>query len=342
VQAKSGQRAKSAGGDAFDIRVLAFADTQARSVQGLQRIFGMDAATAQRIVDGVPGVLRRSAPADEAYSYRDALESIGATVVLEPAQGADPVPQPARRPGPPPPPPAASLGRFEPEPAVRNLMELSEPPLPVPRPVKRAPSADLEYDVLALDDEPEEEIAAALRSLGEPEPSANDVDPLEAGEANRKALRAMRREEIELDSGGAGDALDLALPAAGQRREPTGSHQREPAAREKTPTLQTEPVRAPAEAHTVRTQRNTQPKPEASGQQRGPVISRAAVVEQPAQQAAPTKSLALVQLLAALLVISLGVWLDNSVLYGNASLFSVIAHGLAIHQFGLGVRGLFR
>jgi hypothetical protein len=30
------------------------------------------------------------------------------------------------------------------------------------------------------------------------------------------------------------------------------------------------------------------------------------------------------------------------VLYGNASLFSVIVHGLAIQQFGLGVRGLFR
>jgi hypothetical protein len=341
VQAKSGQRAKSAGGDAFDIRVVAFADTQARSIQGLQRIFGMDAATAQRVVDGVPGVLRRSAPADEAFSYRDALQSIGATVVLEPAQGADPVPQPARRPGPPPPPPAASLGRSEREPAVRNLMDLSEPPLPVPRPVKRAPSADLEYDVLARD-EPEEEIAAALRSLGEPEPSANDVDLLESGDANRKALRAMRREEIELDGGSAGDALDLALPSAGQRREPTGSHMREPAAREKTPTLQTEPVRAPAEAHTVRTQRVTNPKTEASGPQRGPVMSRAAVVEQPIQPPAATKSLALAQLLAALLVVGLGVWLDNSVLYGNASLFSVIAHGLAIQQFGLGVRGLFR
>jgi hypothetical protein len=341
VQAKSGQRAKSAGGDAFDIRVVAFADTQARSIQGLQRIFGMDAATAQRVVDGVPGVLRRAAPADEAYSYRDALESIGATVVLEPAQGAAPIPQPARRPGPPPPPPAASLGRFEPEPAVRNLMELSEPPLPVARPVKRAPSADLEYDVLA-GDEPEEEIAAALRSLGEPEPSANDVDLLESGEASRKALRAVRREEIELDGGGAGDALDLALPTAGQRREPTGSQMREPAAPEKTPTLQTEPVRTPAEAHTVRTQRVTNPKTEASGPQRGPVMSRAAVLEQPFQPAPPTKSLALAQLLAALLVVGLGVWLDNSVLYGNASLFSVIVHGLAIQQFGLGVRGLFR
>jgi hypothetical protein len=355
VQAKSGQRAKSAGGGAFDIHVVAFAGAPARSLQGLQRIFGVDATAAQRILDGVPGVLRRAAPPDEAEGYREALESIGAQVVLErvapeePALPAGrrvappPTPAAALRAGGPPPPPAASMGRGEPLRAARNLMDLSEPPLP--RPVLRPPSEDLEFDMLATD-EPEYG-SDPLRGFGEPQQAIDDADPdepHEPAEATRKGMRTMRREELELDSGDSGGALDLALPTRSLGREPAGSQRREPTSRgEDAPALETEVTRAPSEAQASRTQRTAGPKTETSAAQRGPVMSRAAVVEKRgvAQTQAP-RSLALMQLLAAVLVVGLGVRFDSSVVYGNASPFSVVVHGLAIQQFVLGVWGLFR
>jgi hypothetical protein len=357
VQAKSGQRAKSAGGEAFDIHVVAFVGAPARSLQGLQRIFGMDATAAQRILDAVPSVLRRAAPADEAQGYREALESIGAQVVLQRVAREETAPAPGRRPAPPPtppaalraggppPPPAASMGRAEPLPAPRNLMDLSEPPLP--RPVLRArpPSEDLEYDMLAGADAAQS--SDPLMGFGEAQSALDAAQPDEphaAGDATRAGLRTVRREELDLDSGDSGGALDLALPSPAPRRAAPAAQRPEPLSHDAdTAALESEAARAPTETQAARTQRTANSKPEAGAAQRGPLMSRAALVEKPAvTQSQSPKSLPLLQLLAAVLVVSLGLWFDSSILYGNASTFSVVVHGLAIQQFALGVWGLFR
>jgi hypothetical protein len=46
------------------------------------------------------------------------------------------------------------------------------------------------------------------------------------------------------------------------------------------------------------------------------------------------------RMLGAVSVAAAGIWLDSSIVYGNANLLSVIMHGLAIYQFGVGARGM--
>ncbi|HKU43880.1 MAG TPA: ribosomal protein L7/L12, partial [Polyangiales bacterium] len=84
----------------FDVRVVAFAGGSARTLQALQELFGLDREAAQRLVDNVPLVVRRAAPANEAQNYVDALRGIGAEVALErPDAAAEPAP--AKKPPPP-------------------------------------------------------------------------------------------------------------------------------------------------------------------------------------------------------------------------------------------------
>jgi hypothetical protein len=48
-----------------------------------------------------------------------------------------------------------------------------------------------------------------------------------------------------------------------------------------------------------------------------------------------------VELLGGVLVLYLGVRFDNSVLYGNATLASLLLHGLAFYGIGGGIVGLW-
>jgi hypothetical protein len=71
-------------------------------------------------------------------------------------------------------------------------------------------------------------------------------------------------------------------------------------------------------------------------------MSRAAVVQPVvAKVRDPRKrQIALLRMLAALLIAACGIWLESSIVYGNANLGSVLAHAVAIYQLGLGVWGV--
>jgi hypothetical protein len=72
-------------------------------------------------------------------------------------------------------------------------------------------------------------------------------------------------------------------------------------------------------------------------------MSRAAVIERPVVASEGTsKSRGLVLLMVALLIVVLGLRLDNTILYGNATRLSIVAHGFAIELLALGIWRLFR
>lgn len=61
----------------------------ADAVAGLMRVFGIDAAIAQSIVQRVPVVVKRSVTLDAARPFEDALRAIGAQVRLQPVAGVE-------------------------------------------------------------------------------------------------------------------------------------------------------------------------------------------------------------------------------------------------------------
>jgi len=73
-------------------------------------------------------------------------------------------------------------------------------------------------------------------------------------------------------------------------------------------------------------------------------MSRAAVVHKPGIAAkepySRRRQLGLLRMLGAVSVAAAGVWIDSSIIYGNANPLSVILHGVAIYQFGVGMRGM--
>lgn len=71
-----------------------------------------------------------------------------------------------------------------------------------------------------------------------------------------------------------------------------------------------------------------------------PPLSAAALRTQVVARPEPTRNIPLSQVLCGVSVFALAYWLDRSVLYGNAGTFSIVAHGLALQQIWLGVRGL--
>jgi ribosomal protein L7/L12 len=342
VQVRVGQHPKPTSGDSVDIRVVAFAAAQAPTLRGLQEIFGVDADTARRIFDSVPTIVRRGIAANEAEAYVSALQSLGAHVVLEkPAANAqgqrpeEPAAPVARRP---PPPPVQARPRPAPPPSPRSAVadrpaapvvaaRAGDSDLPLPRPVARALTADLEFDVLGELGSPNESLPPAL-SLDESGSESGGAD-------ERRAVRNARREEIELDASGSSKSLDIDPAAAAQRPEPTGREQ----SAQQTDHLETADA-APRTAAT-RGARRADSTQQTTDAQRG--MSRAAVVQRPVTNTAATpRSLALLQILLAVVVVVLGVWVDNTIIYGNATLFSVIVHGLAIQQLGWGLWKLRR
>jgi hypothetical protein len=319
VQARTGPRGIATGttGDtAYDIRIVAFVGARARTLLGLQELFVVDLATAERIVAGAPMVVRRAAPADEARSYAKALDGIGAQVVLEPARPeSDQLPlvaaRPLGRPNPPPPPFAAG---------ARDDL---------PRPVVPVADSDLEFDVLAEGSLP------PMSAMSGPPARDFGEQVSQAPKANAAARARSRVEEFVL-SHDHESAIELDQVAASARHSlPTQSLRA--TQNGKTNPSQKFANESPTVANDVTPAASVQKRPQAT-------MSRAAVVARgkPDAAASGARSVPLVRLLCAVLIAVIGVWLDNSILYGNATLFSVIAHGLGLQQLVLGIRGLVR
>jgi len=341
VQVRVGQYEKPASGEAFDIRVVAFAAAQAATLRGLQELFGVDAATALHIFESVPTIVRRGVAAHDAQAYVSALQSLGARVTLErpaahpnpPAVGDVAAAGVARRP--PPPPPAPARARPAPPPVPRAAAardERVEPSphveseLPLPRPIMRALTADLEFDIFGGQGTD----GSLPPALGASVLDTEDTDTHERTQGQRNP----RRQEIELDASGSSNALDLDPTATAPRLEPSP---RDQAAHGTLPA-----PNPPRSAPGARAARSTDAQP-APDPQRGAAMSRAAVVQRPAaSNSTASRQLALLQILCATAVIVAGVWLDNTIIYGNASHFSVVVHGLALQQFGWGVWKLRR
>jgi uncharacterized protein (DUF2267 family) len=319
--------------EAFDVRVLEFVGASMQTVQGLQQLFGIDAATAQRVIASVPGVLRRRVPAVEAERVAAALTRLGARVMLEPQAGPSPeapgLPLPAPKhvqPQPPPPPTAAYLHR---------------PDKDVPRPKLRVDAADLEFDVLsaleaAFDtgDPPPPGPALPLPvPVPVPIPSAERPGLSPAPHAQVATSRRMGTPELDLSEGRHDAKLDIDLDHGRTHTMTAQTAQSLPDQLRKRPrsgdTLQAVSVPGKVSGEPLKPKGAEAP------------MSRAAVVERPAPKAARSRTVPLLQLLAALCVGVMGYWFDSSIAFGNASPLSVIAHGLALQQLLLGIRGLF-
>jgi hypothetical protein len=213
--------------------------------------------------------------------------------------------------------------------AVAGAQRWSEPNtfeedlLPQPRAVQVANDTELEYDVLSAQEpgyQAHESISTSLRSPVDMDLGAGPSDHM----ADDPALRRQRQESIDLQgsygSTGPGPGLELAATGGRERKaqaqpERSRSQTREPTGPQ--PVVRARPVEGGAAPH-----------------------SRAAVVARAAEVASPSRTLPLVQVCFALGVAAIGYWSESSVIFGSAGLWSVIAHGVALYQLVLGIRGL--
>ena len=65
-----------------DVRVVAWNSTGPGAVAALQDVFGLDVETAQQLIACVPATVKRGVVASEARNFMQALEGVGAQVVL--------------------------------------------------------------------------------------------------------------------------------------------------------------------------------------------------------------------------------------------------------------------
>lgn len=345
------------GGDVFDVRVLAFAGASATTLQALQDLFGLDRAGAQRLLDSVPLVVRRAAPANEAQSFVDALRGIGAQVALERPANLNsperPVPAgPARKPAPLPLPKPARPAppvpvRLAPLPPPKAAPGKAPPPPPreadpLPRPIMRALTADLEFD-----------FASPQASDGNAGDMRNSLRPQGSNNGGSRGRH-------EIDFSDEPDTGALELDIGGARAQPARSivprssvsdraavvraaiAERAASKIVSTPTpLRSEPQVTSDPRAEQFAARLSNPDIARSGP--GP-IARAAVVQKPSidpkHSPAQLRKIAVLRVVGALGVVAAGIVFDSSIVYGNANLISVIAHAVAIYQLGIGLRGL--
>lgn len=272
------------------------------------QLFGIDEASAQRLIASAPIIFSQQARAHEAEACAQALRRLGARVVVEPAHPAGLAPAPVQ-------------GQWsEPRPYPEDL-------LPQPRRMPIGEDADLEFDMLSAHEPdllPEHSVSPAMRDPLDLELSLSEPD----GIPDDTALRRPRQEAIDLQGLSGENAPSLELDAVTITREqpaPTSAAGARPRAEAREPPTGPQPIargRAAADG----------PSPHA----------RAAVVERRAADgAASTRTLPLLQVCFAVGVAATGYWIDSSIIYGSAGPWSVVAHGLALHQLALGVRGLF-
>ena len=289
-----------ASAQAYDVQVLAFPAASARTVQGLMHLFNIDQAAAERLIASVPLLLTQRVSGQEAEACAQALRKLGARVVIEVSAGASPAQADWSQPG-----------------------ELEEDLLPQPRAVPVAANdAELEYDVLSAQEPGYAEhasISTGLRDGLDMELGTTEPDHM----VDDVALRRPRQDAIELQAGRShAPGLELDEPAptrqAKTRPEPERPRQKE------QPREAAQPVATRTRA--------------AEG---GPAPhARAAVIERTGPAPEESRTIPLLQVCFALGVVAIGYWTDSSVIFGSASLWSVIAHGVALYQLILGVRGL--
>jgi hypothetical protein len=368
MPARTGPHATLSNAEAFDVRVVSFGESAPRSLRGLRELFGIDDETAARLLTSVPAVVRRAAPANEAQRYAKALESIGAQVVLERTTGnaagrpaipgaptgrLAPPPVPARAGGPktlefslPPtaadfsiPPTDAEIdlalaaaGSQHPPWSIQSrLPPAAADPNDLPQPVMPLMAADLEFDVLSKPF-PDDSVAVPfpINPVGAVTSPPSAAEKPEPGDG--RSLR--RHHELDLTESVAG-AIDLELGASAAWQQPSAaaraasSERARPASRTGAHKALTDPASMTAGAAQTNTPRIAP-------------MSRAELVPRAAPRARPSKSVPLLRVLGAIVVAVLGLLLDNSIAYGTANWFSLVMHGLALHQFLLGAWGLMR
>ncbi|HET8936451.1 MAG TPA: hypothetical protein VFN67_23565 [Polyangiales bacterium] len=290
-----------ASSQAYDVQVLAFPAASARTVQGLMQLFKIDQRAAERLIASVPLLLTQRVSGQEAEACAQALRKLGARVVIELSAGAS----------------TQQADWAQPS-------ELEEDLLPQPRAAfTPANDSELEYDVLSAQEPGYTEHASISTSLRdgldmelgttEPDQMVDDV-----------ALRRPRQDAIELQAGRSqAPGLELDEPAPARQPKPKPEPERP---------RQKEATREPAAQQTVA-------RPRAA--EGGPVQhARAAVIDRTGRAADATRTIPLLQVCFALGVVAVGYWVDSSVIFGSASLSSVIVHGVALYQLILGVRGL--
>jgi hypothetical protein len=300
------------------VRVVAFRGDHAQTLAALQKAFALNSRAAQQVIDTIPAVVKHGVPAAQARTYQQALQKVGAEVFLDRVQSqAAPQPPAPKRPpepgGAPRPPPRVA------PPSAARPKEIVPPPSAagpragraVPAPARhrhRPPSSDLELDLQA-------------------DSSAGQVTP--AGSARRVAPRAGDFREADLgaeaasgsvgpgESGDHDDLRDKVVFGADVLGLPTGA-----AVGQATYAAGAGP--APASAP-------------ASASTRAEV--RAKLKAQ--NVALPSLRIPLLRVLSAVAIVALGVWVDNSILYGSANWLGVGAHAVAIYLLGLGLKGIF-
>ena len=309
---------------AYNVRVHAFESAPQQTLQGLCDTFGLDAAQARRLMASVPAVLRHRVSAADAERCAQALRRLGARVSVENAAAPAPPKLPAQpaRHIQPPTTTAGGIGQRSPA-----------------KDASRAAQA-LEYDVLsALDavlEVPETGLVSApLHDLGR-EIELEEARAAHAPEATHQAAElalGQHRPTHTARQTPQETELELAADAASGKRAPALQLD-SPAAKPDHGAMPGH-LAAHGEQQANHPAHPVQPAP----RPHSPVALR---VQAKAGDGTPTRALPLLQLLTPVAVVALGLWLDSSVVYGNAGSMSVIVHGLALHQGLLGLRGMFR
>lgn len=345
--------------DSFDVCVVAWSDPGAATVERLQELFGIAPAMALRLVSDVPVLVKRGASLSDAEAFVQALEAIGAAVVIErssagaPQRSAVPAESPpsaaAERVGPP-----ASLPRPPPRrqpqsgPVPRPPSQAVQPPLPslpiasqVPT-RSRAPSypvlADEGLDILGND-------GARVQSFSS-RPGRTRVfdDTAEPSEQRRAVARRGQRN------------LDFAPPIAAPQVDLAAN----PYVEAVGPTLLSDPP-LPSRSQSTDARPNPSlgarpsPRPGSKTGATDPAVSATVGAAPgstpqrgPRPPAAPTRAkdkawiVVFGRLAASLLVLTAGLFIDDTILRGNATLPSLLLHAVAIYHLGLGVRGALR
>jgi hypothetical protein len=188
--------------------------------------------------------------------------------------------------------------------------------LPRPRSLPAANDTELEYDMLSEQEHgyaAHTSISTGLRDDMDLDLSASEADLM----TSDTSLRRQRQDSLDLQTESSSPDLELAAPTPA--RKPNPQPERARSAKREAPAV-------------------TQARPRAAD---GPAPNaRAAVVQRAAPAENTSRSLPLLQVCFAFAVAAIGYWTDNSVIFGSASLWSVIAHGVALYQLLLGVRGL--